>query len=94
MLAPFSNFIPDSLIQVTIDVYVCTANTNLDLSRGTVAKRMSKLAGPSLQKECSDKGSANPGDVVVTGPGKLKCQYVFHAVASVYDSDKDGKVLL
>ena len=73
-------------------MYVCTANTNLDLSRGVIAQRMSKLAGPSLQKECTDKGGANVGDVVVTGPGNLKCQYVFHAVASNHNYDKDGKV--
>ena len=80
------------LVQVVTDVYVCTANTNLDLSRGVIAQRMSKLAGPSLEKECSDKGGANIGDVVVTGPGNLKCQYVFHAVASNHSSDRDGKV--
>ena len=73
-------------------MYVCTANTNLDLSRGVIAQCMSKLAGPSLQKECTDKGDAIVGDVVVTGPGNLKCQYVFHAVASNHKYDKDGKV--
>ena len=73
-------------------MYVCTANSNLDLSRGVIAQRMAKLAGPSLQKECKAKGHANIGDVVVTGPGKLGSQYVFHAVAADYDTDPDGKV--
>lgn len=73
-------------------MYVCTANTDLDLSRGIVARAMATLSGPSLQKECNDKGRANIGDVVVTGPGKLDCRYVFHAVATNHSSDRDGKV--
>lgn len=73
-------------------MYVCTANTSLDLSRGIIAQRMLKLAGSNLQKECTDKGRAKVGDVVVTGPGKLKCQYIFHAVAANYSNDSNGKV--
>ncbi len=71
---------------------MCTANANLDLSRGVIAQHMSKLAGPALQKECNDKGRANTGDVVVTGPGNLDCIHVFHAVAPNCSTDKDGKV--
>lgn len=74
------------------DVYVCTANSDLDLSRGVIAQAMATHAGPALQKECNDHGPASTGDVVVTGPGKLDCRYVFHAVATSYSSDKDGTV--
>lgn len=73
-------------------MYVCTANTDLDLSRGVIARAMATLSGPSLQKECNAKGRGNVGDVVVTGPGKLDCRYVFHAVTTTYTSDTDGKV--
>ena len=53
---------------------------------------MSKLSGPSLQKECNTKAPVKSGDVVVTGPGKLKCRHVLHAVAPNHSQDKKGEV--
>ena len=68
-------------------MYVNTTNSNLDLSRGAVAKALAKAAGPSLQAECKKKQPVRTGDYAVTGAGILtNCRHILHVVAPFYGS--------
>jgi len=71
------------LTLATTQVVVNAANGNLNHGGG-IAKAISNRAGPELDKESRQytkkHGTIPVGDVGVTGPGKMSCQYVIHAV--------------
>lgn len=49
-----------------------------------MAKTLLKAGGQSLQQECAAAARIAVGDVAITGPGKLHCQYVLHTVMPSY----------
>ncbi|XP_022791105.1 poly [ADP-ribose] polymerase 14-like [Stylophora pistillata] len=76
------------------DILVGTAASNLSLSQNPCARALSQRAGPALQRECDNRGHVAVGDIaVVDQPGNLKCQAVFFAVCSEWESGKGKKVL-
>ena len=69
------------------DVLVCSVGSNLNLSIGTLARAMSKAAGPDLQDALLKETSImKPGGVVHTSSvGKLPCRHVMFCVCCPWD---------
>ena len=76
------------------DVYLNTTNKDLNLSNGAVSKALLKEAGERLQLECTQKAPIGYGEIAVTGPGNLQCQYVLHTVLPNYDSGAAERVCM
>lgn len=57
---------------------------------------MLDAAGAGLQTECKRKypTGIQKGDVAVTGPGNLKCKFIFHGCLQKYGSSDAEKVLV
>lgn len=64
------------------DVLVNAANTALSMDVG-VAAALRRVAGEELATEAASRAPAAMGDVVWTGPGRLKARQVAHAVAAL-----------
>ena len=67
---------------------VCSVGSNLNLTIGTLARAMSKAAGPDLQEALLKETSIcmRPGGVVHTSSvGKLPCRHVAFCVCCPWD---------
>lgn len=57
---------------------------------GGVAGAISSNGGPEVQKESNEyiekHGRIPTGEVGVTGPGRLRCRYIIHAVGPMWSS--------
>ena len=67
------------------DVYVNSTNAKFELNGGAISQLLAEAAGPTLQEECICKAPIAPGQIVVTGSGKIKSKYIFHLSLSSYD---------
>lgn len=75
------------------DVLVNAANTQLGMEVG-VAAALRRIGGEELAAEASSRAPAAMGDVVWTGPGRLKARHVAHAVAALGGAICLGRVML
>nr|XP_009491491.1 PREDICTED: poly [ADP-ribose] polymerase 14 [Pelecanus crispus] len=77
-----------------VDVVVNASNEDLK-HIGGLAEALLKAAGPELQQQCDElvrkNGSLQPGCAVITGPGKLPCKNVIHAVGPRWRKDEPEK---
>uniref|UniRef100_A0A8C4TQ41 Poly [ADP-ribose] polymerase n=1 Tax=Falco tinnunculus TaxID=100819 RepID=A0A8C4TQ41_FALTI len=77
-----------------VDVVVNASNEDLK-HIGGLAAALLKAAGPELQQECDElvkkNGSLQPGCAVITGPGKLPCKNIIHAVGPRWRKDEAEK---
>ncbi|XP_037254015.1 protein mono-ADP-ribosyltransferase PARP14-like isoform X2 [Falco rusticolus] len=77
-----------------VDVVVNASNEDLK-HIGGLAEALLKAAGPELQQECDElvkkNGSLQPGCAVITGPGKLPCKNIIHAVGPRWRKDEAEK---
>jgi putative ATPase len=78
------------------DSYCIVNAANEHLSHGGgVAGAISSKGGPSIQQESNalvrERGIVPTGSAVVTGPGRLPCKYVIHAVGPVYRGGSRGE---
>ncbi|MEW5723490.1 MAG: macro domain-containing protein [Thermodesulfobacteriota bacterium] len=71
---------------------VNAANAQLVLGAG-VAGAIRTKGGPSIQEECNRIGGTYVGGAVITGAGRLKAEYVIHAVGPRQgEGDEDRKL--
>lgn len=63
-----------------VDVIINSTSSNLQLTHGAVSQSLLNAGGQSLQSECTKKypKGVNPGEIAVTGGGKLECKNVYH----------------
>lgn len=74
------------------DAIVNAANSSLKHGGG-VAWAIVKAGGEEIQRESDEyvqkNGPVSPGNVAVTGAGKLKARYVIHAVGPIWRGGKN-----
>ena len=70
--------------ELDVDGIVNPANNMLWMGGG-ISAEIRKAGGDSIEKEAIGKAPAETGTVVVTGAGKLKARWIFHAVISGQD---------
>ena len=61
---------------------------------GGVDGALHRAAGPTLMDECRTIGGCLTGRAVATSAGRLKAQYVFHAVGPIYGHHRNAAQLL
>jgi O-acetyl-ADP-ribose deacetylase len=61
------------------DAFVYYAQESLALGTG-IGGAIAVRAGAEVQKELDERGPAGPGEVVVSGAGKLPATFILHAV--------------
>lgn len=76
------------------DCIVNAANEHL-AHGGGVAGAISSRGGPDVQRESSEyvrrHGIVPTGQVAVTGPGRLPCKKIIHAVGPVFSNGRSGE---
>lgn len=77
---------------IEVDAIVCAANAGLVLGCG-VAGFIWRRGGQEIQEECDRLGKVKPGEVAVTGAGKLPVRHVFHAVSMGYQHPNVAELL-
>ncbi|XP_006884365.1 PREDICTED: poly [ADP-ribose] polymerase 14 [Elephantulus edwardii] len=79
------------LTQFPVEVVVNAANEDLKHSGGLAAALL-KAAGPELLLDCFEivkkKGKVQPGNAVVSIPGKLPCHRLIHAVGPKWKTEE------
>lgn len=79
---------------VEADAIVNAANSRLQVGAG-VDGAIHRAAGGSVMAELDGIrariGKCEPGEAVVTKAGKLKAQYIFHAVGPIYRGGDEGE---
>jgi O-acetyl-ADP-ribose deacetylase len=82
------------ITRVEADAIVNAANSRL-AGGGGVDGAIHRAAGPSVMRELDEIrkqiGQCDPGNAVVTGAGRLRARYIFHAVGPVYRGGGEGE---
>ncbi|UCB45769.1 MAG: macro domain-containing protein [Spirochaetota bacterium] len=76
--------IKGDITERSADAIINTANNMLILGSGLGGAIKSK-GGASIVEECTQHGTIEVGDAVVTNAGKLKSKYVIHAALTEFD---------
>jgi O-acetyl-ADP-ribose deacetylase (regulator of RNase III) len=69
----------DDITMLDVDAFVFHAQHDLALGSG-FGGAISVRGGPSVQKELDELGPVETGAAVITGAGRLKAEYIIHAV--------------
>ncbi|XP_052796100.1 uncharacterized protein LOC128228688 isoform X2 [Mya arenaria] len=79
-----------------VDVVVCTANKNLDLSRGRASKVILEAAGVDLINDVQSKypNGIDYDTIAAVNPGNLPCTKVYFVALPVAGTGKDEKKVL
>jgi len=72
-----------NIVEVQADAIVNAANSAL-AGGGGVDGAIHRAGGPTIMQECNKYNGCPTGSAVATTAGRLKAQYVFHAVGPVY----------
>ncbi|XP_025094894.1 poly [ADP-ribose] polymerase 14-like isoform X4 [Pomacea canaliculata] len=84
----------EDITQLAVDVIVNAANERMSHDGG-LAGYIVKKGGDKIQEECfrilKTRGKLSEGDVLVSGPGKLPCKRIIHAVGPVYRGGNKGE---
>ncbi|KAL5022626.1 hypothetical protein ScPMuIL_001781 [Solemya velum] len=82
------------MTQLKVDAITNAANNDM-AHHGGLAKVIVHKAGQEVQKQCSEyvksKGSVSDGDVILSGPGKLPCRGIIHAVGPKWVDGEKGE---
>jgi len=81
------------IVRVEADAIVNAANAAL-AGGGGVDGAIHRAGGPTIMEECRKIGGCPTGSAAPTHAGKLKAQYVFHAVGPIYRQRGDEEQLL
>lgn len=81
------------ITRVEADAIVNAANAAL-AGGGGVDGAIHRAGGPTIMEECRKIGGCPTGSAVATHAGRLKAQYVFHAVGPRYQHRGDEEQLL
>jgi O-acetyl-ADP-ribose deacetylase len=84
-------FVLGDLAAEEADAIVNPANTGFLLSFTGVNGALLAAAGEELANECRGLGLAPEGEVRHTGPGRLRCRYVLHAVSPIWHDGTRGE---
>ena len=80
------------ITELDVDAFVFYAQPDLALGSG-FGTAISVRGGPSIQKELDELGPVETGQAVVTGAGKLKADFIVHAVGPRFqEEDTEGKL--
>ena len=82
-----------NIVEVQADAIVNAANSAL-AGGGGVDGAIHRAGGPTIMQECNQYDGCPTGSAVATTAGRLKAQYVFHAVGPIYyGRDEDARLL-
>ena len=77
---------------IEVDAFVFYAQPDLALGSG-FGTSISVRGGPTIQKELEELGPVATGEAVVSAAGKLKAQYIVHAVGPRFqEEDTEAKL--
>jgi len=80
------------ITDIEVDAFVFYAQPDLALGSG-FGTAISVRGGPTVQKELEGLGPVETGEAIVTTAGKLKTQYIVHAVGPRFqEEDTEGKL--
>ena len=82
-----------NIVEVQADAIVNAANSAL-AGGGGVDGAIHRAGGPSIMAECDKLHGCPTGSAVATTAGRLKAQYVFHAVGPIYHERAEDARLL
>ena len=82
-----------NIVDVQADAIVNAANAGL-AGGGGVDGAIHRVGGPEIMAECRKIGGCPTGSAVATGAGRLKANYIFHAVGPVYGHHEHPERLL
>ncbi len=80
------------ITELEVEAIINPANTQLIMGGG-VAGVIKKKGGSKIQKECRSKSPINIGEAIITTGGKLKADYVIHAVGPKKSTPERRKLL-
>jgi O-acetyl-ADP-ribose deacetylase len=84
-------FVVGDLAREEVDAIVNPSNSGFLLSFAGVNGALLAAAGEELATECRSLGLAAEGEVRATGPGRLGCRYVLHAVSPIWHDGTRGE---
>jgi O-acetyl-ADP-ribose deacetylase (regulator of RNase III) len=80
------------ITDAAVDAFVFYAQPSLALGSG-FGTAISVRGGPTIQSELQELGPLATGQAVVTGAGKLKAEYIIHAVGPRFqEEDTEGRL--
>ncbi len=82
-----------NIVEVQADAIVNAANSAL-AGGGGVDGAIHRAGGPTIMQECRQYDGCPTGSAVPTTAGRLKAQYVFHAVGPIYSGRSEDARLL
>ncbi len=82
-----------NIVEVQADAIVNAANSGLR-GGGGVDGAIHRAGGPAIMQECRKIGGCPTGSAVATTAGKLRAQYVYHAVGPIYSGRSEDAQLL
>jgi len=84
--------VKDDITELEVDAFVFYAEPGLALGSG-VGTAISIRGGPTVQKELDELGPIGTGEAVVSAAGKLKADFIIHAVGPRFrEEDIENKL--